>query len=30
MDAIFLGLGLMFFAFCAGVVGLFHLLHKGL
>jgi len=30
MDLVFLGLGLFAFALCGGVVGLFHLLHKGL
>ena len=30
MDLFFLGLGLLFFAFSGGLVGLFHLLHKGL
>jgi len=30
MDLLFLGLGLLFFALGGGVIGLFHLLHKGL
>ena len=30
MDFLFLALGLGCFALCGGVVGLFHLLHKGL